>query len=499
MSTSARLILLLTLAVGAVMATGGFLLLRQRVGVLEEATRNEARAHANTLQLVLEHDYQSGRLDEVQQLINRLSEFPKIYGVIVFDEKGEIALFSDPLLAEQIRNPPQVERAISTGEAVESVRRIAGEEVFSIIRPLHLGKGRRGAFEVAQPRALIEADLARARRTVALMTLSLFAAVSLAVLAVMRRSFSRPIGELLVGAEAVGEGDLGYRVIVPRGGSELARLARAFNRMADRLNEQRRQAEREAEGRLVLARELRQHERLASLGRLAAGVAHEMGAPLSVIKGRVEQLLGRLEREQELPRERIERNLTIISEQADAIARIVRQLLDLARPYKLQRAPVELSRVIARAVEMLRPEAERRNIAIETAPGGETKVEIDADLIHQVLVNICLNGIQAIGGNGSLRLVANEKESVRGARAFVTVSVIDSGPGVAPENVDQIFDPFFTTKEVGQGTGLGLTVSRRIIEEHGGWITVENGVSGGAVFTVYLPKAEGETTKGHEE
>jgi two-component system NtrC family sensor kinase len=495
MSTTTRLILLLLLMVGAVMAGGGFLLLRQRVSVLETATRDEARAHAYTLKLVLEDDYQAGRLEEVQQLINRLSQYPKIYSVIVFDEEGRARFLSHPLAADEVRDPPEARTVIATGKPVELVRRIAGEEVFSIIGPLQLGPGRRAAFEIAQPRTLIEADLQRAQRAVILITLALFAAISLGVLTVARRSLAAPIRDLLVGAEALGEGDLEYRVIVPRGGNEFARLARAFNRMADRLNDQRSRTARETEEKLAMARELRQHERLASLGRLAAGVAHEMGAPLNVIKGRAEQLFAKLEGVQEAAHDKFQRNLTIIVEQSDAIARIVRQLLDLARPYRLQRAPVSLRQLIGRAAEMVESDALRARVAVEAVAGHEIYVEVDADLIHQALINVCLNGIQAMPSGGRLGLEAINPEMARAGRAFAAIAVTDSGPGIAPEMIAEIFDPFFTTKEVGQGTGLGLTVTRRIIEEHGGWITVDNVKDGGAVFTIYLPQAVEETGK----
>lgn len=493
MSTSTRLIVLLLLMVGAVMTAGGVVLLRQRVGVLETATRNEARAHAFTLQAALEASYEAGRFDEVQILIDRLSEYPKIFSVIVFDERGEAMLLSDPLAAEVVRQPPEVGWVLATGESVETVRRIGDEEVFTIIGPLALGQGRRGAYEVAQPRAIIEADMVRARRSIALITLALFAAISICVLAVARRNLAGPIGELVVGAEALGEGDLGYRVLVPRGGSELVRLARAFNRMADRLNDQRLRAARDTEERLMLARELRQHERLASLGTLAAGVAHEMGAPLNVIRGRAEQLLARIEDNGSPARDKLQRNLTIITEQADAIARIVRELLDLARPLDLQPEKVTVAQLMERAADMLEADAARAGVLIDVAASGKLSVDVDAAMIHQVLVNICLNGIQAMELGGRLRLEAIEHETHRDGRAFVGVAITDTGPGVAPEHMEQIFDPFFTTKEVGAGTGLGLTVSRRIVEEHGGWIAVAAGPAGGASFSVYLPKDQGES------
>ncbi len=192
--------------------------------------------------------------------------------------------------------------------------------------------------------------------------------------------------------------------------------------MADSLNEQRLRAARQAEERVVLERRLRHHENLAMVGRLAAGVAHEMGAPLQVIDGRAEQLLSH----PDVQLETRQRNLTIIN-----------------------------------AVQAMSNKA----VGIGNS-GGTLQVEYDARA-------------------GSSR---SEAQSGDG-HELVAVRIADSGGGIAPEHLSQIFDPLFTTKEIGQGTGLGLAVSNRIIEEHGGWIEAANNEIGGATFSVYLPRA----------
>jgi signal transduction histidine kinase len=492
MSTGKRLILFLTFAVGVVMTLGGYFTLRQREEILETAMRNELRAHAATLKIALEDAYRSGRTSYAQRMINLLSDNPKVYSVTLFDETGRFVMSSNPQAADEIRNLQQVQRAIATGQTVEIG---SNEGRFSLIIPIRIDDSRRGAFEITQPRSFIRADFARARRDIALVILALFATIILVVLAVMRHSFLRPIKELLVGAIAIGRGDLEYRVIVPEGGGELAQLAHEFNRMADNLTEQRQAAVHEAEERLKLERELRHKERLASVGRLAAGIAHEMGAPLNVIKGRVELLRQR----PDMSHERRIRNQDIINEQVDGIARIVRQLLTLARPFNLRRENVDPKRLITDVCELIEPDAAKAGIVLEVAVNQETGIDGDWDLLRQMMLNICLNGIQAIGKNGRLRIELLQEEAIRNERHFVALKISDNGPGILSENLNHIFDPFFTTKEVGQGTGLGLAVSRRIIEEHGGWIIVENERAGGAAFTVYLPKATPESEEQFEE
>jgi two-component system NtrC family sensor kinase len=482
MRTGTKLILLLTVAVGTVMTLGGYYMLRQREAILETAMRNEVRAHAVTLRIALGDAYRGGRTSDAQRLINRLSENPKVYSVTLFDETGRSVMSSNPLAADEVRNPPQVQQVIATGQTVEID---SNQDLFSLIIPISIGESRRGAFEITQPRSFIRADFARARRDIAFVTLALFAAIVLVVLAVMRRSLLKPINELLGGAAAIGHGDLKYRVIVPESGGELSQLAREFNRMADNLEEQMDAASREAEGRLALERELRHKERLASVGRLAAGIAHEMGAPLNVIKGRVEILQQR----PDLPRERRDRNLDIINAQADGIARIVRQLLTLARPFNLRREVIDPAQLISEVRELIEPEAAKAGLRIEVAADSQVRIDGNRDLLHQVLLNICLNGLQAMEKGGILRIELLDGDVIRNDCYFVALRISDTGPGISADNLNQIFDPFFTTKDVGQGSGLGLAVSHRIVEEHDGWIEVGNRQTGGAVFTVYLPKA----------
>jgi two-component system, NtrC family, sensor kinase len=486
MNTSTKLILLLTLTVGVVMSLAGFFILRQREAILVTAMHNELRAHALTLQITLEDAYRAGRITDAQRLISRLSENPKIYSVILFDETGRAGMLSDPFIADEIRQSLEVKRVIETGKALEVLRPLRNQEVFSIIMPLHVSANRRGAFEITQPMSFIEADIQRARRDIALITLALFGAIVLVVLVVTRRSLVAPIRELLRGAAALGRGDFNYRVRVPHGSREFAQLAREFNRMADRLAEQRNAAAREAEERLALERELRHSERLASVGRLAAGIAHEMGTPLNVIKGRVELIKAT----SEMPPERRERNLTIIGAQADNITRIVRQLLNLARPYQLNRTHFSLAQLLAEAVEAIEGAAVKQGITVEVELGEPLRIDGDRDLLHQVFLNLLVNATHAMPAGGHLQVTTDPAPTVKDGQHFIPVRVVDTGSGIAPEHLPHIFDPFFTTKDVGEGTGLGLACTRRIVEEHGGWIEAANNPAGGAIFVVYLPQAE---------
>ncbi|HEY6403236.1 MAG TPA: HAMP domain-containing protein, partial [Blastocatellia bacterium] len=434
MSLSARLILLLTIAVGLVMALGGYFILRQREEIHARALHNELYAHAVTLRLTLEDSYRAGRIGDAQRLINHLSENPRVFSVILFDEEGRVAMFSNPLEAGKIVESPEARRVISTGEPAEIVQRRSASEVYSVIMPLRISAARRGAFEISQPTEFMKAKYADARRDIALITLALFAAIIVVTLLVTRYNLLRPIRELLTGARAIGQGNLSYRVIAPGSGDEIAQLASEFNRMAGSLAEQRLAAERQAEERLALERELRHRERLASVGRLAAGVAHEMGAPLNVIKGRVEML-----RDQPgAPAKKRARNLDVIGAQADAIADIVRQLLTLARPFNLKREAIEPARLISSVAELIETDASKSGVSVEIAGNNHYRsraVEGDRALLRQSLLNICINALHAMAEGGRLLIGILPEERRRNGRKFVGLRVSDTGSGISPENL----------------------------------------------------------------
>jgi two-component system, NtrC family, sensor kinase len=484
MKLSARLILLLTFSVSVVMVVASLITLRQREVALLDTARDEARVHAVTLQIALEEDYLTGRSLDAQRLINRLRENTGIYSAVLFDAAGEIVAISNTLAPEEFKYLNEAREVMASGKGVEIMRSISGEDYFSMILPLQVQGRRVGAIEIVQPISFVKADIARARFYNFVTALLLFLTILLVVAVVTRYSLARPIHELLDGAVAVGRGDLNYRVRVQPSGGELASLAQEFNRMADRLAEQRRAALREAEERLALERKLRHNEQLATVGKVAAGVAHEIGAPLQVIDGRAKQLLHHYD----APIETRQRNLTIIRNQSERIARIVRQLLNLSRPHKLHFRKLELTPLIFETVELIETQAESAEVEIEIQRGDDVIINADAELIQQVLLNIFRNGIQAMPQGGRLRIECSKDAAERNGRTFAALRVSDTGVGIAPDCLPYLFDPFFTTKEVGQGTGLGLPISIRIVEEHDGWIEAENGAESGAVFTVYLPQ-----------
>ena len=486
MKISTRLIIILMVSVNAVMLIATFLILRQTEANLLTAAKDEIRAHAATLRIALEENYASGRSLDAQRLINRLSENTNIYGAILFNAEGKIEVVSNSLIAGEINYPGEVKLALQEKRSIEVFRQINNQDVFSVIAPLQNGNTVVGAIEIAQQVSFIRAELGQERRNIAVTAASLSAMILLVASIVLHFNLTRPVQSLLDGAIAVGKGDLSHRVVVARSSGELTRLATAFNHMAAQLAEQRVALAHETEERLSLERKLRHSERLAVVGRLAAGVAHEVGAPLQVIDGRAKQLQER----HDAPLETRQRNLTIIRTQAERITRIVRQMLNLSRPYNLQRKRTNLCELLTEVIESIEISAAHNRVKIEIACAADYFVLIDEGLMLQALLNICQNAIQAMPNGGQLKIVClPDNASIDGASGIV-IKISDTGPGILPEHLEHIFDPFFTTKEVGQGTGLGLPVASRIVEEHGSQLEAVSNPTEGAAFLFRLPLAK---------
>lgn len=220
-------------------------------------------------------------------------------------------------------------------------------------------------------------------------------------------------------------------------------------------------------------------ERLAELGTLASGMAHEIGTPMNVILGRAEYLLDRTKEEP------TRKGLQTIVSQVERITRVMNQLLAFARRRPIERAPLDLRDSVRDSLEMFEERLARSQIVLELVlPESCPLVEADGDQISQVLINLVMNAIHAMPEGGRLCV------AVKPQAGAVWVTVSDTGHGIAPEVLGRIFEPFFTTKEFGKGTGLGLTVVKGILEEHGGTIQVASEVEKGTTVTVMLPHVE---------
>ncbi|WP_413933354.1 PAS domain S-box protein [Nitrospira sp. BLG_1] len=239
---------------------------------------------------------------------------------------------------------------------------------------------------------------------------------------------------------------------------------------------------RDISERKRLQEQLRKTERIAELGTVASGMAHEIGTPMNVILGRAEYLMDRVTDEP------IKKGLQTIITQVERITRVMNQLLSFARRKTPERGALDLKQVVEDSLEMFHERLTRSQIQLELMLADPCPMVLaDADQMSQVMINLVMNAVHAMPNGGTLRVaLAPEPQMVR-------LTVADTGHGIPREVIKKIFDPFFTTKEFGKGTGLGLTVVKGIIEEHQGSIAVESQEGTGTTFTILLPMADNKT------
>lgn len=345
---------------------------------------------------------------------------------------------------------------------------------------------------------------------------------------VLRQVVLSPVRSIQSGAEAISRDDYSHRIQV-EGAKEFRRLAANVNEIGVKLiQNQKRLSDNirslnEVNRALTEARdELVRAEKLASAGQLAAGIAHEIGNPLGAVLGYLEVA----ERRQTVSQDMIED----MQREARRIDRIVKGLLDYARPRQPAPRTIEVNEVVRGALELVESQGHFKDIDLILSLGDAVPpVMADAHQLEQIMVNLLLNAAQAVDSSqrrwirvstemlpfeatlpparrrddppgidySHLRRLQARREGLtpppvsKGANV-VRISVRDSGPGIPPEIGDRVFDPFFSTKETGQGTGLGLAVSARLIEAMGGTIQVETPEGGGACFSIYIPSVRTE-------
>lgn len=229
-----------------------------------------------------------------------------------------------------------------------------------------------------------------------------------------------------------------------------------------------------------LEAEVRRREKLAAVGNLAAGVAHELRNPLSSIKGYATYFSGRF------PEGSEEREAALVMvREADRLNRAITDLIGLSRPMALRGQPTALAKLVEDALRLVRQEAETRGIAIRLECADTPPIVVDPDRIRQVLLNLCLNAFDAMPQGGALTLRLSAEASPTGAPEHLVLEVADTGCGIPQDQLPHIFDPYFTTK--GHGTGLGLVMVHKILEAHGGSIAVTSTPGQGTVFRILLP------------
>lgn len=287
---------------------------------------------------------------------------------------------------------------------------------------------------------------------------------------------ARPLRLLANKAHRIGAGDLEGPVMIEQH-DEIREVARAMNEMCERLALARERLDRETAAKLQAVEQLRHADRLRTVGQLASVIAHELGTPIHVIRGRAAMI-----HEAEIPVSRMRELGAVVIEQCDRMTMIIRGLLDFSRRDPADRYVTDLSRPVQQAISWLEPMARKHEVKLVFEASVDRSLSIDPRQIQQAVTNIVLNAIQASkpGDSVVVRILSApepEKE--------VWIDIIDHGPGLIDH--ERAFEPFFTTKSAGEGTGLGLPIATEIIRDHGGTIELPK-TERGAHFRIRLPR-----------
>jgi len=519
----------LAVVVGVALGVGLTLFLVTSMSHHEKALltlkKEEASLLAETIRNSLIHSMLQGEAgrQSIREAIGKMGSRREIDRVRIFNSEGLIQYSTDPSeIGRRVDKDAENCRRCHSGAGpagradpdlallyyTPDSRDEGGHRVLGVIhpiyndmtscRPCHQDQSVLGKLDVVVSLENLDADIRLHRGALVIFGFLGVGGIIAIVLVAIHLLIQRPVAALVDGTRKIGSLDLGHRLPADRK-DELGNLAGSFNEMAARL--QKAQAEiREFTDRLEekveqKSRELQsaqismlRAEKMAAIGQMAAGVAHEINNPLTGVIT-FATLLKRRVGEDSVAAE----DLDTIIEEAHRCSKIARGLLDFARGGQMTRREADVNRALDRTLGLVEKQAQFHNIEIVRRFGEDLPpLSLDVDRIGQVFLNLVMNAAEAMEDGGRLTLTTERVENWMGRGEAVRVTVEDDGPGIPEEVAVRVFEPFFTTKEPGQGTGLGLSVSYGIVSDHGGRIRVAGRPGKGARFTVTLPTAGGE-------
>jgi two-component system NtrC family sensor kinase len=475
MSTATRLVLGATVVVVLVMTIYGMTSLRQREELITDALVRETETLANAMQVVANNAIRNGQMASLNRVLGRVLEDPDMAAVAVLDSAGRV-------IAGAPADAPSCVGSALDDLATPTELHVWGDcggRVRLVVLPL---RAPAQALIIARRTTVVERDMASSRRRILVTSVALAALGSLAILLILRFALTRPLSQIMEGVRQLGGPATPRPVRAPGAGKELRALALAFNEMVERLEGKRRTLVREADERVELERRLRRAEAFAAMGRLTGGVAHELGSPLGVISVRADAI----QADPEVgPPARV--HAEEIAREVERIARLVRELTHVARKDGLAEDRVVLGEVVDQVWSSVRRDCEEAGIEVDIRHAEPEPIVIgDGRLLRHAVHNVVLNALQALRKHrGERRLRVRTGRA--GAAARITID--DSGPGIAPEHYAHVAEPFFTTKDVGEGSGLGLSITAGIVEEHGGTLGLDPSPLGGLRACIELPLA----------
>ena len=485
LSFRTKLALMVNLLIIVLVVGSAFLVeRRQRTAIIQEVEKR-ALVMAAALESATAADLLTYNYVSVEQSVNKFSKEPDLVYVVVLDKEGTVAAqFLRDFPLRKILNRRAADRK-PNGPIIEQVKvpGTAGEIVYDVDLPVRIEGSSEswGTIQLGVSLKTMHQEIDRTRWQIAgFGVLALMLGSAAATL--LARRMTRPIQALTQGVAAVGRGDLGQRIEVASQ-DELGQLSAAFNEMTLQLARVRDLEER-----------LRRADRLAALGTMAAGIAHDIRNPLTSIL--IFSQLMSLHHDDPEVRAKFDR---VVPRELERVQAVIEDMMELARPTSLNLEPTNLNEVLTQVLELYEGQATAQAIKVAREFGFDLPFCMaDRKRLHRCFSNLISNSIQAMASGGDLTVrtsIAAEgipPYAQTAAPAIDTpnnsslrVVIADTGQGIPPDRLSRIFDPFYTTKE--KGLGLGMAITHRIIEDHKGSIDVESQVGLGTTFTIHLP------------
>lgn len=428
-------------------------------GLVEHRLQKEIELVARAMRVPVEQSLIDGDLTGVERTLNAVFDIGRVYGAYVYDANGRrvaIAGEARPGPQEQI----EAAEVVALGEELGRYAQLGGEEVFSYFVPLTGPGGRiQGLLQVVRLEEEIAEQLGEIRHR-GWWSLSVVMVLMLIILLIGHRvAVGRHVERLVGSMSRIESGDQSHRATVS-GPQELAGVAAALNRMLDGIERMQNELDAQRREHQRMLEQMHAQEHLATLGRFSSGVAHELGAPLSVIDGDTRRMLqsGNLDEDER-------RRLTRMRRQVQRTRELIGQLMEFVRSDHQDQEPVDVGRLVNRALAGVRPECEAKNVSLEVKamPEGLEVAGWEVRLEH-ALVNLARNALQA--AESRVRFSVEHQDEA------ITFVIEDDGPGVPEAERERIFEPFHTSGKNGAGTGLGLAIVKGVVEEHGARIRV---------------------------
>jgi len=471
---------------------------------------------ANLMEQSLRVNMMRGHIDVIQEILEKIGTTENIINIniykhpdgdIVFSAKKENLRKKMPSESLECRLCHKSKRQLTTLDKKRwSIYEVEGQKVLMLAVPIinekgcvtsmcHSGQAKQRFLGVLEAEySMADLDLTLKRQKIFTLTFGIiftfFCCVVLCI--ILWKLIIKPITLLAEGMEKVTKGELDHRIEINTK-DEMGMLARTFNEMTKELKVARERLENWAK---ELEEEVRKKteeirrgqeqmihtEKLASLGRMAAGVAHELNSPLTGIVTFAHLMLQRIPPENKMDRE----DLEVIIEQAERCSKIIKGLLGFSRALPAEKSDIRINDTIRHVIDMVKNQAKFHNIKIITDLSPDLpEIKGDASQLQQVYMNLLINAADAMNDRGEIRIATRliKEDGVD----YIEIEFTDNGPGIPEEYMGRLFEPFFTTKPVGKGTGLGLSVSHGIVRKHGGHIIVKSKVGEGTTFLIRLP------------